>query len=65
MKNHIIKALRIDAEMASLLKESCKKLGFKQPDLIRLLLNRSLKQLKSDAIEAGGFSNLEFTIRKQ
>lgn len=64
MKNHIIKALRIDNEMANLLQEASTKLGIRQPDLIRFLLNRSLKQLKCSAIEAGGFENLEFSLKR-
>jgi len=64
-KNHIIKTLRIDGDMDKLLNEATEQLGFKKPDLIRFLLNRSLQQLKSDSIRAGGFDKLEFTLRKQ
>jgi hypothetical protein len=64
-KNHQIKTLRISSETNSLLNEAAAKLDFKKPDLIRFLLNRSLQQLKSDSIRAGGYDQLQITLRQQ
>ena len=49
----------MDAE----LKKISDAIGFTKAHLIRYLLSRSIKQLKSDGVEAGGYSNLEFTLR--
>ena len=63
MKNSTTQ-LRITSEMKKEIKEISKATGFKEVDLVTHLLNRSLEQLKSDKIEAGGYERLEFTIRK-
>lgn len=46
------------------IKEVSEATGFKETDLIRFLLNRSLEQLKSDKQKAGGYDKLEITLRK-
>lgn len=64
MKLNITKTIKLTSEMESELKEISEDTGFKQTDLIRHLLNRSLEQLKSDKIRAGGYDKLEITLRK-
>ena len=63
IKNHIIH-LKITKDMQGDLKKITDELGFKQTDLIRLLLNNAIQRLKSDSIKVGGFNKLEFTIRE-
>lgn len=65
IKNHTLKPIRITESTNNLIIEACEKLGFKKADLIRFLLNRSLKQLKSDSVKAGGYENLDFSLREQ
>jgi len=63
-KNYIIKAFRISKETNDLLQEATKNLPFKKTNLIRFLLNRALRQLKSDSLKAGGYKNLNITLRE-
>jgi hypothetical protein len=60
--NKIIK-IRISSEMDLNINHIAETLGFKKVDLLRLLLSRSLKQLKADAIKVNGIQNLEFSLR--
>ena len=61
VKNNIAR-VRIDGEMKSKIKEICEKLKMDEPDILRLLINNSLKRLRAD-IQKYGIENLEFTIR--
>lgn len=63
MKLNKIIMVRISSEMDSDIKSIADSLGFKKIDLIRLLLSRSLKQLRADAIKVNGLQNLEFSLR--
>lgn len=64
VKNHFIKSFRVSKEMFALIQEATQQLGFKQTDLIRFLLNRSLMQLKADSIQAKGYDKLSFTLKE-
>jgi len=64
MKKNIVKSLKLTSEMDMEIKEVSEATGFKETDLIRFLLNRSLEQLKSDKQKAGGYDKLEITLRK-
>ena len=65
MKKNITKTIKITSEMNTEIKEISEATGFNVTDLIRHLLNRSLEQLKSDKINAGGsYDKLEITLRK-
>lgn len=55
--------IRISKEHNDFLSEVAIKLGFRKTDLIRFILNRGIKQLKQDSIEAEGIENLEITIK--
>ncbi len=50
--------------MNDILVEIAEELDISKSNIIRLLLNRSLLQLKSDSIRMGGFKNLDFSIKK-
>lgn len=62
--NYILKSIRISEQMNKMIEEACKELGLKKQDLVRFLLNRALMQLNNDARDAGGYDNLEITLRK-
>ena len=64
-KRKIIKAFRVDDWTDKELREASQELDIKIPDLTRFLLVRSLKQLKEDAVKAGGYKMLEITLRKR
>ena len=64
MKKNITKSIKLTSEMDLEIKEISEATGFRETDLIRHLLNRSLEQLKSDKINAGGYDQLEITLRK-
>ena len=61
MKKNIIQTIKITSEMKSEIKKISEITGFKQVDLIRFLINRSLMQLKVDC--KGDYKLLEFTLR--
>ena len=63
-ENHIIKSFRISKEVNDLLNEAYKELGFKKTDIVKFLLHRSLMQLKSDSIQAGGYDKLSITLKE-
>ena len=60
-KNHKLGDMRLSTEMNELLLEIASQLGFRKTDLARLLLMKSLKQLKGD-IARHGLQNLEFQL---
>ncbi len=60
----IIKSFRIPAENFKIIKEVSDELCISQIDIVRLLLQRALMQLKHDAIRMGGYKNLDFAIKK-
>ena len=60
----VIKSFRISAGNFKIIKEIADELCFSQTDVIRLLLNRALQQLKYDAIRSGGYKNLTFSVEK-
>lgn len=62
-KNHILNNLRLDEGTDKLLSEIAESLDLSKTALARLLLNRSLKQLKADIIKAGGIDKITFEIR--
>lgn len=62
-KNHFIPKLRISKSMDDELTDAAMQLGFRKTDIIRFLLNRSLKHLREDVQKAGGYDNLTFSIR--
>lgn len=61
-KKTIFLHLRINKETDELLKEISDKVGFDKSALARMLLLKSLRKLKTDAIKFG-WDNLEFTIK--
>lgn len=61
---NVIKSIKLTTEMNLEIKEVSEATGFKETDLIRHLLNRSLEQLKADKTKAGGYDKLEITLRK-
>lgn len=63
VKNHKLKDMRLTEDTDNLLTEASEKIGLKKTELARFLLNKSLKKLKADSIQAGGYDNLEITIR--
>ena len=64
MKKNITKTIKLTSEMDLEIKEVSEATGFKETDLIRHLLNRSLEQLKADKTKAGGYDKLEITLRR-
>lgn len=60
----IIKAFRLSTQTDNILNEASAELCLSKVDIIRLLLNASANNLKADAIKAGGFSNLNFSLIK-
>lgn len=60
--NHRLKDLRISKEMDELLTEVADKLGFKKTHLARILLNKSLNNLRHDIIKYG-IDNLSFELK--
>lgn len=60
--NKIIK-VRISTEMDNELTRVSEEIGFTKINLIRLLISRSLKQLRADAAKVNGLQNLEFSLR--
>jgi len=60
----VLKSMRISAEMNEILVEVAEELCIKKVDIVRLLLNRALMQLKYDSLRAGGYKNLDFAIKK-
>lgn len=61
IKNHETK-LRITETMRNDLKEIAEALGFKETDLTRFFLAKSIQQLKHDALKnGGGYQDLEIT----
>lgn len=63
MKLNYTIRIRITTEMKEDIKKISEQLGFKESDLLRFLINRSITQLKTDSINAGGLDKLEFTLR--
>lgn len=61
-KKTIFLHLRINKETEDLISEICDKTGFDKSALGRMLLIKSLRKLKSDALKYG-WENLEFTIK--
>ncbi len=64
MKKPITKTIKFTTEMDKEIKEISEATGFRETDLIRHLLNRSLEQFKADKLKAGGYDKLEITLRK-
>jgi hypothetical protein len=64
-KKNILINLKITSEMDQNLSEIADNLDISKVDLMRLFLNTSINRLKADVINAGGYDNLEFTIRKE
>lgn len=62
-KNHFI-AFRLSLRLEDLLKEAADGLDLKKTELARLLLTKSLRELKASAIKAGGYENIEFNIKE-
>lgn len=60
----IIKSFRISNQTDRILNEASEELCLSKVDIIRLLLNSSANNLKVDAIKAGGFANLNFSLIK-
>ncbi len=56
--------LRITTKMKDEIKKISDDLGFKETDITRYLLNSAIQKIKSDSIEAGGYSNLVITLKK-
>ena len=63
MKLNSTTKLRITTEMKTDIKDISNKLGFKESDLCRYLLNRAIQQLKADSIKAGGYDKLSFKFQ--
>jgi len=62
--SRIIKSFRLSANTFDIIKEVADELCLAQNDIIRILLNRSTQQLKHDALRAGGYQNLSFSLEK-
>jgi hypothetical protein len=60
MKKNYLISVKTDKEMMDLLEEATNGTGFERCILIRLILRKGLKKLKSDSIIAGGWDKLEF-----
>ena len=61
--NKIIK-IRLTEELYKLIEEAGIGVGINKSELIRYLLNKSLRELKKDSIKAGGYDKLEVTLRE-
>lgn len=61
-KNHELR-LRVSEKMKLNIKKISIGLEFKQPDCIRFLLNKSIREINLDAIKCGGFQNLEIAVK--
>lgn len=59
----VYKSLRLAGEVDDFIKEMSEELCFSKNDCLRLLLNRSILQMKYDLKKFGGFSNLTFEIK--
>lgn len=62
---NILRNLRISNETDNLLDELSEHLEIRKTDLARMLLNKTLNQIKHDSIKAGGYENLEFMFLKK
>lgn len=62
-KNHLLNNLRLSSETNGLLSELSNQLELSKSALARMLINRGLKQMKSDIIKAGGIDKLIFEIK--
>lgn len=62
-KNHILNNLRLDEQSDKLLSEISESLDLSKSALARLLLNRSLKELKSAITLSGGLDKIVFQIK--
>ena len=62
-KNHRIEAFKVSESTAKEFDEAAEKTEMKKTDLSRLLFNRALKELKSQAQKVG-WENLEFSVRE-
>lgn len=56
--------LNVSKELKSELEEVTKGLGFTQSEVLRFLIEDSIRRVKADAKKAGGFDKLEFTLEK-
>ncbi len=59
----VYQALRISGDVDDFIKEMSEELCFSKNDVLRLLLNRSVLQIKGDLIRFGGWKNLSFEIK--
>ena len=62
-KNRLLNNLRLSQETDKLLSELSEQLELSKSALSRMLINRGLKQLRSDIIKAGGIDKLIFEIK--
>lgn len=60
----VLPALRISDRLHKLLKEASEETGIKMTDLARFLLVRGIKKMKEDSVKAGGYENLEISIKR-
>ncbi len=60
----VLNKIRIRADLNDILVEISQVLDISKTDILKLLLNRSLLQLKSDSVRSGGYQNLDFSIKK-
>jgi len=60
----ILKSFRIPAEMDDILLEIAEELLISKTNIIRLVLNRGLMQLKYDSTRMGGYQNLNFSLER-
>ena len=63
MKNKLLNNIRLSTETDKLLGELAEQLELSKSALARMLINRGLKQMKSDIIKAGGIDKLVFEIK--
>lgn len=64
VKNHLVH-LKMTQEMKGNISSIAEALEMTEQSAIRLLLNNAIHRIKVDSIRAGGFSNLEFTIKEE
>ena len=63
MKKHLTQ-VRIEQKTEEDLFKLSEVLGFDKSKLLRMLVNRAIKQIKSDASKVGGFENLEISVKE-
>ena len=62
-KNSRVTYIRLTEDMEQIIDNLSGSIGIKKSVIMRMLLNRALIQLRTDALRAGGYDKLEMNIR--